>query len=58
MDKVVSITARRVAYFMWNKAGLDPEETIDSIDQAECAETMQDIIDGKGPKWVLKAVKE
>lgn len=55
---MADLAARRIAYFVWNNSGLGPEETIDSVTQAEFAETMQRIIDGIGPQWVLDNVKE
>ena len=55
---MTGLIAKRIAFFAWNGSGLDPEETVDGMDQAEYADVIQDIIDGKGPKWVLKAVTE
>jgi hypothetical protein len=56
--KMADLAARRIAHYAWSGTGLDPEETIGGEDQAEYAETMQQIIDGTGPKWVLEAVAE
>lgn len=55
------LASRRIAYFIWIRAGLEPEETMggsDHLDLAEYAEVLQKIIDSKGPKWVLEAVTE
>jgi len=52
------LTSRRIADYVWGRAGLDPEETIDHQDQAEFAQTVQNIIDEKGPKWLLEKIVE
>lgn len=61
MNKVAGLVARRIAYFVWERAGLDPEDTMggtDHLDRSRYAETLQEIIDGKGPDWVLEGVAE
>jgi hypothetical protein len=53
------LVSRRIAYFIWQRAGLEPEDTMggtDHLDRSKYAEVLQGIIDGKGPTWVLEAV--
>jgi len=58
MSDMPDLTSRRIADYVWGRAGLDPEETIDHQDQAEFAQTVQNIIDEKGPKWLLEKIVE
>ncbi len=61
MNEKSGLVARRIAYFVWKRAGLDPEDTMggrDHLNRSKYAEAMQGIIDGKGPKWLLEAVAE
>lgn len=58
---MADLASRRIAYFIWQRAGLDADETMggsDHLDQADYAKVLQEIIDGKGPEWVLEAVVE
>ncbi len=58
---MADLVARRIAYFMWRRSGLEPEETMggsDHLDRSSYAEVLQKIIDGEGPKWVLEGVVE
>ena len=52
------LAARRITYFVWNRAGLEPHESIDHTTQEEYTETMQRIIEGTGPAWVLEDIPE
>lgn len=58
IDMVAQLAAKRIAHFVWDGSGLDSDEAIDGATQKEYAETMQRIIEGTGPTWVLDAIPE
>jgi hypothetical protein len=58
MNKISDLAARRIAHFVWNYSMSESDETINGMNCDEYAESMQRIIDGIGPSWVLEDISE